>query len=68
MRFLLSIIIILLRFYIGIQIVYWIILKIQNPQAHTLSEIELYLVTILFDTWISTSHGDVEIKINKNED
>jgi hypothetical protein len=68
MKFLLGIIIIFLRFYIGIQILYWIILKIQSPQSHNLSEIELYLVVVLFDTWICASHGDVEIKLNKKED
>jgi hypothetical protein len=68
MLLLTRIIILLLRFYIGIQIIKWIILEIQYPVVHSISEIELYLVIVLFDTWICASHGDVEVKINKKED
>lgn len=67
MKLILGIIIILLRFYIGIQILKWIILEFQNPTLHSVSEIELYLVAILFDTWISISHKEIEVEIKKGE-
>lgn len=67
MKFLLGIIIVILRFYIGIKILYWIILKLQSPQFHSISEIDVFLVSILFDIWISTSHGNIEVGVIKKE-
>ena len=66
MKIILAIIIVSFRIFLGIQILKWIILKVQNPQLHNISEIELYIVGILFDTWVSSSHGNIEIKKIEN--
>ena len=68
MKFLIAIIILFSRLYIGYKILSWMVAKSLYPKLHTISEIELFIVLILFDIWICTSHGDVEVKINKKED
>jgi hypothetical protein len=67
MKIILSVFLILCRLFIGIKIIYWIIEKINYPQIHSISEIELFLVIVVFDTWISLSQSGVDIKINKND-
>ena len=59
---------ILCRLFVGIKIIYWIIEKINYPQIHSISEIELFLVIVVFDTWVSSSQSGIDIKINKKDD
>jgi hypothetical protein len=68
MKIALSIFLILCRFFVGIKILYWIIEKFNYPQIHSISEIELFLVIVVFDTWISSSQSGIDIKINKKDD
>jgi hypothetical protein len=67
MKIILSIFLILCRLFVGIKIIYWIIEKINYPQIHSISEIELFLVIVVFDTWTSLSQSGIDIKINKND-
>jgi hypothetical protein len=68
MKIILSVFLILCRLFVGIKIIYWIIEKINYPQIHSISEIELFLVIVVFDTWVSSSQSGIDIKINKKDD
>ena len=68
MKRLITILLFIARFYIGFKIALWIFLKSSNPQSHQLSEIEVFLVFALFDSWmisISTNFNN-EIKDLEN--
>ena len=68
MKIILSIFLILCRLFVGIKILYWIVVKIKYPEIHSISEIELCLVIAVFDTWISSSQSGIDIKINNKND
>ena len=68
MKIILSVFLILCRLFIGTKILYWVVGKINHPELHLISEIDLYLVIIIFDTWISSSQNNIDIKIGKKED
>ena len=59
---------ILCRFWVGFKIISWIVSEYNLPELHSISEIELYLVIIFFDTWVSLSQTDVDIKFNQKDD
>ena len=59
---------ILCRFWVGFKILSWIVSEYNLPELHSISEIELYLVIIFFDTWVSLSQTDVDIKFNQKDD
>ena len=68
MRILLSIFLILSRIYIGYHVLAWIIAKSVHSELHSVSEIEIYIVLIVFDTWVAKSQDNIDIKITKNEE
>jgi hypothetical protein len=68
MKILLSIFLIFLRLWVGYHILSWIISESFHPELHSLSEIEVYLVVMVFDNWISKSQDNIEFKIVKNEE
>lgn len=66
MKLLISLLIIILRLYIGFKIIQWIFFEFSQPQIHSISEIEVYLVIILFDSWINIQ-PQIEIEVdNRN--
>lgn len=40
---------------------FWLIQEYKYPELHTISDIEFYLVLLIFDTWISISNSGVEL-------
>jgi hypothetical protein len=56
----------IIRFVIGVKVIAWLILRLFTNVPHPISEIEIYLVYIIFDTWIL--RDTTEIKIQKFED
>jgi hypothetical protein len=68
MRIIIAIFLILCRFWVGFKILSWIVSEYNLPDLHSISEIELYLVIIFFDTWVSLSQTDVDIKFNQKDD
>jgi hypothetical protein len=68
MKILFSFFLIFLRLWIGYNVLAWLIAEAYHPELHTISEIEIYLVVIIFDTWISKSHEDIDIKIIKKDE
>jgi hypothetical protein len=68
MRIIIAIFLILCRFWVGFKVLSWIVSEYNLPELHSISEIELYLVIIFFDTWVSLSQTDVDIKFNQKDD
>ena len=68
MRIIIAIFLILCRFWVGFKILSWIVSEYTSPELHSISEIELYLVIIFFDTWVSLSQTDIDIKIDRRDD
>jgi hypothetical protein len=62
-----SFLIIISRIYVGVRVISWIILKIITEIPHPLSEIEVYLVIMFLDIWVSSQGSDV-IVIDKKTD
>ena len=62
----LAFIITIVKFLIFVKVSSWIILNVFTNIPHPISEIEIYLVLILLDTWFSSQ--PVEITIKKFED
>jgi len=67
MKILFSIFLILGRIWIGFAVLSWVIKKIMTPALHNISEIEVYLVLMVFDTWISISQNNIDISVIKKE-
>jgi len=68
MRMLTSLLLIIGRLYTGVKVLHWLILKSIDSAPHPISEIEVILVWIIFDTWVSISQSGIDIKISKKED
>mgnify|MGYP003341227027 CR=1 FL=1 len=65
MKTLITILLFIARLYIGFKIALWIYSKSMNPQSHQLSEIEVYLVFVIFDTWLTSFSNNLEIEIKR---
>jgi hypothetical protein len=57
----------LIRIYIGIKVIYWLIINLISKVSYPLSEIEVYLVFILLDIWGSSQSSGVII-LDKEKD
>lgn len=55
------------RIYMGFKIALWIYSKSMNPQSHSISEIEVYLVFAVFDTWLNSVSNNIEIEIKRSD-
>jgi hypothetical protein len=61
MKILLGIFLIIIRIIVGLKIIFWLIQKYNYPETHSISDIEFYLVFLLFDIWISISNNGIEM-------
>jgi hypothetical protein len=61
MKLLLGIFLIIIRIVIALKILFWMIQEHKYPELHSISEVEFYLVFLIFDTWISISNSGIEI-------
>lgn len=66
MKVVIGLLIIIARIYIGFKILQWIFLEMKEPQIHSISEIELYLVFVILDVWISIQ-PQIEIDVDKRD-
>ena len=57
---LLSLSLVIGKFYLVGKVLIWVYEKINNPEIHSINEIEWVLVLILLDTWLLT-HLKIEI-------
>jgi hypothetical protein len=60
MKTVFTLIVLLAKLYLGFKILIWGIMEVSNPELHSLSEIEGYLVFAVFDIWISHSITSVD--------
>ena len=68
MKHLAAILIIFGKIYLGIRILWWVILKMQHPELHNISEIDVFLVLLVFDIWIGQQNIEIEKMDNKKQD
>ena len=57
---LLSLSLVIGKFYLAGKVLIWVYEKINNPEIHSINEIDWVLVLILVDTWL-LSHLKIEI-------
>ena len=57
---LLSLSLVVGKFYLASKVLIWVYEKINNPEIHSINEIDWVLVLILLDTWLLT-HLKIEI-------
>jgi hypothetical protein len=48
------------KLYLGIRVLWWIVLETSQPEFHTISEIEGYLVLLVFDVWLGQQNGEID--------
>jgi hypothetical protein len=61
-----AVLITLVRIYLGIKVISWLIINLISQVSHPLSEIEAFLVIILLDIWVSSQISGV-IVVDKDE-
>ena len=59
-KHLLSLSLVIGKFYLAGKVLIWVYEKINNPEIHSINEIDWVLVLILLDTWLLT-HLKIEI-------
>ena len=59
---LLSLSLVIGKFYLAGKVLIWVYEKMNNPEIHSINEIEWVLVLILLDTWLLT-HLKIEINL-----
>lgn len=65
MKLLLGLFLIIIRIIVGFKILVWLVQEYRFPDLHTMSEIEFYLVFLIFDTWVAISNSGIEIPNNE---
>lgn len=56
MKILLMIFLIVIRLIVGFNIMYWLVQEFKFPEDHSFIEIEIYLILIIFDIWITMTN------------
>lgn len=51
----------IIKILIAAKIVWWLVLQGFEPESHPISEIQGYLVFLIFDTWIITSSQNLNL-------
>ena len=67
MKMLIGVIVIFLRFFLAFKILLWVGKEINAPDLHSISEIEIYLVGIILDIWISTQNTEIDIEVDRRD-
>jgi len=68
MKVLLSLFLIFLRLWIGYHIISWLVREYSHPEFHSMSDIEFYLVIMVFDGWVAKSQNNIELTVHKKEE
>jgi hypothetical protein len=61
-KVLLALFVIIVRLFIGVKVISWLILKLISQIPHPISEIEWYLVLMFIDIWLSGHTTEIYIK------
>ncbi len=64
MKILLALFLILIRIIVGFKILVWLVQEYRYPEFHSISDIEFYIVFLLFDIWILVSTPTIDINSN----
>lgn len=62
LKVLLAIFVIIVRLFIGVKVISWLILKLISQIPHPITEIEWYLVLMFLDIWASGYTTEIYIK------
>jgi len=65
MKILISVFLIIIRIVVGLKIMFWLIQEYNYPVLHSISDVEFYLVFLIFDIWVSISNSGIEIPDKK---
>jgi hypothetical protein len=60
MKTLLAIFLIIIRIVVAFKMIFWMIQEYNYPELHSISDIEFYLVCLIFDIWISISNSGID--------
>jgi hypothetical protein len=62
MKILLGFFLLIIRIIVAFKVIYWLYEEYNYPEIHSISDIEFYLVFLLFDIWISISNTGIEVE------
>ena len=62
MKLFIGLLILVGKLYLFGRVLFWAIMKLRNPEMHSISEIEGYLVLLICDIWISQNVDKESIK------
>jgi hypothetical protein len=62
MKIVLGFFLIIIRIIVAFKVSYWLYKEYNYPEIHSISDIEFYLVFLLFDIWISISNNGIEVE------
>ena len=48
------------KIYLGARIMWWVFLKFSAPELHNFSEIDAYVVLLIFDIWVGGQSVEIE--------
>lgn len=57
----------LIRFYLGIKVISWMIINLISETPHPITEIDSHLILILLDTWFSSQYSQIIIREEKED-
>ena len=55
-----TLLLVIAKIYLGIKVLYWVTLKIYQPELHNISEIDVYVVLLILDIWIGGQSIEIE--------
>lgn len=61
-RSILAISLTIVRFYLCVKVISWIILEIIDSSKHSVTEIELYIVILMLDLWLFSNVAEIVVK------
>lgn len=48
------------KIYLGTRIMWWVFLKFSAPELHSINEIDVYVVLLIFDIWVGGQSVEIE--------
>ena len=67
MKILLGLFLIIIRLFVGFKILLWLFQENRYPDLHSISDIEFYLVFLIFDIWVAISGSGIEVPTKHND-
>jgi hypothetical protein len=67
MKIVIGLVLIFFRFFLAFKILSWVGQEINTPNLHNISEIEIYLVGVILDIWITTQNNQIDIEVDNRD-